>query len=376
MRRLLHALAGIMFLAIFVVGCEGPEGPAGTPGQDGATGPTGPQGPQGPQGPAGPAGEDANENCTQCHKENTDLYARQIQYANSVHRLGGNFERASVSYEPEGPNECAPCHAHEGFMEVLTTGAMETDESFENPSPINCRTCHMIHSTYTSADYALTTEDPVELWNTSHGTVDFGEANLCANCHQARVLSPYPVVDGDPVTPTSSRYGYHHGPQAQIVGGTGLFELDGPANIGGGPNSHGKPAINDDVCISCHMAPPFGQQSGGHTWRMSYEYHGSTEDNVIACTPCHASAEDFEYLGVQEEIHEYLVEIGALLETLGIKRPGQDYLFQNVEYDANLLAAYVNYLTVEEDRSLGIHNPPYVRAILRNTKATLEDMMP
>ena len=51
------------------------------------------------------------------------------------------------------------------------------------------------------------------------GPVNFGTiGNLCSQCHQGRTLSPKPVPGGAQVTITSSRYGYHHGPQAQIVG--------------------------------------------------------------------------------------------------------------------------------------------------------------
>ena len=56
-------------------------------------------------------------------------------------------------------------------------------------------------------------------------TVDFGTGNLCANCHQSRPIDAavMPVVGGPDITLTAAnkRYGSHHGPQANIIGGIG-----------------------------------------------------------------------------------------------------------------------------------------------------------
>ena len=51
----------------------------------------------------------------QCHSNDVTLFAKQVQYEKSTHRLGGNFERATAS--------CAPCHTHQGFLERMATGA-------------------------------------------------------------------------------------------------------------------------------------------------------------------------------------------------------------------------------------------------------------
>ena len=146
MKRSLVLFAAAVFLLPLVTACEGPTGPAGPAGV------AGPAGPAGPQGPQGPAGQDANENCTQCHTDNVELFVRQVQYAQSTHRLGGNFERSTTS--------CAPCHTHQGFLERIESDETSTAEDILNPAPINCRTCHQIHSSFTSADYAFTATTP------------------------------------------------------------------------------------------------------------------------------------------------------------------------------------------------------------------------
>lgn len=351
-------LLGVTTLAFLLVGCEGPAGPEGPEGPQGQVGPTG------PQGPAGPAGQNANEDCTQCHTDDTNIFARQVQYQSSTHFTGGNFERSTT--------DCAPCHTHEGFVERLATGAQVTAADIENPSPVNCRTCHQIHTTYTDADFALTTTAPVELW--AGGEVDFGDGNLCAQCHQGRPIdaAEMPTIGGADVTFTSSRYGYHHGPQAQIMGGLGAFEFSGPATISGGPHFHGGASVG---CNTCHMAQPFGAQAGGHTWNMSYEYHGNEVDNVAGCmtSGCHSNVDDFGLFGVQDEVAGMMDDLRGLLRTIGVVEPDSDSRVPGT-WPANVAAAAVNFQMVLEDRSMGIHNPTYVKALLQNTIAKMQPL--
>ena len=363
MRRSLPLLVAAVFMIPLVTGCEGPAGPEGPAGSTGAQGPAGPTG---ATGPAGPAGADATQTCTQCHTNSTDLYAKQVQYANSIHREGGNFERSTTS--------CAPCHTHQGFLERIAAGATSTAADILDPAPINCRTCHQIHTTYTNADYALTVDGPNQmLFNVAQGPVDFGEiGNLCSQCHQGRALSPMPVVGGSAVTVTSSRYGYHHGPQAQIVGGVGAFDLSGelpvpPAELAAsGPMAHGNPVVNADVCGTCHMGQAFGEQAGGHTWNMTYFYHGHDVDNIAGCaTACHTTIEDFDYHDVQTDIAALMEELRVELVRVGIKRDGENWYANAGTWPANVAAAFINYQMFGEDRSLGIHNPAYAMGILQ-----------
>jgi hypothetical protein len=358
MRRSSVLIAAAVFLLPMLTACEGPTGPAGPAGTAGATGPAGPTG---PQGPAGPAGQDANENCTQCHTNNTMLFARQVQYENSTHRNGGNFERNDA--------DCAGCHTHEGFLDRVANGNADLSSiSPDNPSPINCRTCHQIHTTYTSADYAFTRTAAVTFMFRG-GNFDMGEANLCASCHQGNIMGEdVPVIDGPDVTITSSRYGVHHGPQSQVLAAEGAYEFEGSANIPTGPNSHGNAAVNEDGCISCHMAAAYGAQAGGHTWSMSYDYHGSERGNYAGCnnSACHdGDVDTFDYDDIQTEVEELLAELVVELKRVGIMRA--DGYATTGTWDANLAAAFINWQMLEEDRSFGVHSPRYVPRVLTNT---------
>ncbi len=328
-------------VVIFTASCvkEGPQGPAGLNGQDGVD---------------GIDGLDGTEKCSSCHASNTDLYAKQLQYRNSVHATGGNFFRNATS--------CAICHTHEGFLERLENGGLTTAAPIQDPTPINCRTCHLIHENYDVTDYQLRVTGPVQLIN--GGTVDFGKGNMCINCHQSR---PYdlPIVGTDSTTITSSRWGTHHGPQSALIFGLGGYEGPGPMDYTGSPHKDVIP----DGCISCHMATAFGNSGGGHTLQM---YYGENETpNVVACTPCHTGATDFNINGAQDDIEALLAELEDLLITEGVLNPNSG-LWNTGTYRTEVAGAAINWIFIEEDRSKGVHNYKYAKALLTNSIEALK----
>jgi len=330
----------LLFFAL-MVSCvkEGPVGPAGADGIDGTN------------GIDGVDGTDGTATCMRCHDSGSDLVAKQVQYQNSIHALGGNFERNSTS--------CAICHTHEGFLERLATGANSTAAAISDPTPVNCRTCHKIHETYTEADYELRVTGPVDLIN--GGTVDFGNGNMCINCHQSR---PYEIPDmaNDSTTITSSRWGTHHGPQSAMVFGLGGFEIPGDLSYSNSPHSQ----LVTDGCITCHMAEAFGNSAGGHTFNMTYIYHGGSQPNMVGCVACHAEADDFNVNGAQDEIEELLLELEGLLIAKGVYNTNSG-LWNTGTYETNVAGAALNYIFVKEDRSDGVHNFNYARALLKNS---------
>ena len=320
------------------------------------------EGPQGPAGADGKNGTNGNANCGQCHDLSSKMVAIIGQYDNSIHGTGMDHERNTT--------DCAPCHTSQGFIEVIGTGADATAEDIENPARINCRTCHKIHTTYTAADYAFRVTTPRTL--RIHGDViDIGIGNLCAQCHQGRAFDagqePDPNNLNDSITIASSRYGVHHGPQANIFSGHGGFEIAGSMSYTVGPLAH----INQipDACPVCHMATAFGYQAGGHTWNMTYTSHGAVDDNVAGCLDCHPGAADFDINGFQTEIQE-------LEDSLGNWLIANDYMTASFSVKTKTVSALVagalwNHQIVREDRSLGAHNPAYVKALLVNTLENL-----
>jgi hypothetical protein len=337
----------LVFLMAVVASCskEGPAGPAGKDGVDGEDGIN---------------GTDGTATCIQCHSDDQVNFAKTNQWAHSTHATGGNYER--------NEGECAICHTSQGFLRYNVSGTYDPDAAgamISDPNPVNCYTCHQIHSTYEVDDYAFTVTAPAMLRNTGGQTFDFGFGNLCANCHQGRTVDPWPVPGGDDIVVTSSRYGVHHGPQANTLSGMGL------EGFGAASNHPHKNITN--ACVTCHMAEPFGVQSGGHTMFMGYEYHGAVELNVNGCVGCHSDEESLiaNTEELQMEVAELLAELKVLLDATGITAEGSDSSVPGT-YSADVAAACLNYKAITEDRSLGIHNPTYIKKTLQNSIAALQ----
>jgi hypothetical protein len=339
--RKITLMLGAALLALAVVACEGPLGPLG---------------PEGPQGPAGAPGHDALNTCTSCHNNSIELKAIERQFENSTHWTTLTFERDG--------NTCNFCHTHQGFMTVAVEGKT-APTSVPNSAPINCRTCHKVHTTYTESDYALTTTNPVKLlWG--GGTADLHpKGNLCVNCHQARVASPMPVLNGPNITISASaapRYGPHYGTQGNVAAAQSLFRFQGSKAIPTTPTSHGLIG-----CAECHMTPAIGQQVGGHVFKLSYTQagYGTTTQLIRACTKCHSTAVTFDWMGIQTRTKNQMNELKALLQAEGIM--GADGYARAGSWNANVAAAFLNYRTLYYDRSSGLHHPEFVDAILTNT---------
>jgi hypothetical protein len=341
---ILFAMAMVIAVANLMTGCtkEGPQGEQG------------PAGTNGTNGTNGEDGEDANATCTQCHNFSDELVAKIAQYDHSQHA-----EAETVFENAVG---CAPCHDSQGFIEVVETGLDETAEVISDPAPINCRTCHKIHDTYTTEDYALRYNSPVALriggeLNLSGGS---GNANLCSKCHQPRKRTPWPDdAAADSLTPTSFRYNPHYGTQSTILAGMGAWELPGVGTYGNSPH---RDALS---CTDCHGAEAVGIQGGGHSLRMAYELEGEESENVEACQTCHPDLESFDYEGVQTEIAELELQLEELLIAKGIMDPETGGVFPGKTYHKNELRVMWNWGLVHYDRSAGVHNYKYSRDVLQ-----------
>ena len=335
--------------ALSFMACVGPEGDQG---------PIGPEGPAGPAGPSGMDGQNGAENCLDCHGSNQLITAKIFQWENSVHFLGGTYERNYAS--------CAGCHTSQGFLDRVATGGMTASMDIEDPLPVNCYTCHNIHDTYTTDDWSLTSGDPVTLW-VSGETVDLGKANQCINCHQARVPSPALPTPGDTelLNVTNKRYGPHHGAQGMAFTGNGGFE------IGDGYENSAHTAVIADACVTCHMATATGgRDAGGHTFRVMDE---SGDINMNGCVQCHTDSDELEGVieAVQTEIAGLLNDLGTKLNEKGLLDDNLNYAIVPQDFEPDQLGILWNYQYVKEDASLGVHNYKYVKTLLENSIAAL-----
>lgn len=364
MRRKLPLLFGATFLAFAVVACEGPAGPEGPQGPQGEQGI---QGPEGPEGPQGPAGENAAETCSDCHAADATIVAIEVQYEESMHGSGDTFERDT--------NPCNACHTHQGFTERVTTGG--TIANVDNPAPVNCRTCHQIHTTYEGQDFALTTTDPVTL--DAGGTFDIATidadaplgANLCAQCHQARDAGI--DLTGATADVTSFRAGYHHGTQANVLSGQTALDLPGEPMPTSTFGSH-----TDFACVGCHMQDAYGKQAGGHTWSMLGVYHGAQAIlNAGGCDGCHTEdwiEVDANGYTTQSAVTTLLDEVATELRRLGIMEVAPSTYANEGTWDTDLVKAFLNFKLIEEDFSLGVHNPNFARGVLTGTRDYLQTL--
>ena len=347
LNKLFGGLLGLG-LALSLVACQTEIGPAG------------PAGPAGPQGPAGNDGQNGAENCVDCHGSNQLITAKMFQWENSVHATGGHYDRNATS--------CAICHTSQGFLEVAGTGATATAATIDNPLPQNCYTCHQIHNTYTDADWALSTESPVTFW-VGGETRDIGKGNLCINCHQARARTPAlpdPNTTGT-ISLTSSHWGPHYGAQGTMFTGAGAYETVGSTPYANSAHT----TMVGNACIGCHMAPVTGgRAAGGHTFRVE-SVDGDLNTN--GCVQCHTDAGELETLveATQLEIEDLLFELGEKLYAKGIFNASHG-LVVPVDVSHDEAGAVWNFFFVEEDKSYGVHNAKYTRALLKNSIEALQ----
>jgi hypothetical protein len=278
----------------------------------------------------------ADLSCTECHNNTTLIVSKEAQFREtSTHGTGESFIRG------EG-TDCAGCHGTEGAVARISAGLMPHDPSVTgivNVSPFDCRTCHQIHTTYTSQDWALTgNAQPVAL-EMSGGTFDGGQGNLCANCHQIRNAPP--TVTAGNVEITSSRFGTHHGVEAAMLLG------EGGLGVTGSPSTHYQAVEN--TCVACHMGA-----EANHTYLP----------DVARCQACHADAEDFDIHGVQTEITAMVDELTALFIERGMMDEATGLWIVPATYPEAVADAMWNYTFVKEDQSMGVHNSAYTRALL------------
>lgn len=300
------------------------------------------------QGPEGPSGKDASSTCKECHVSDTYLYGKIFEYDQSVHATGVVYQRATSA-------DCAGCHSSEGFVARMNG---ETVVGVPNPTPVNCRTCHHIHETYTIADTSLRGLAAVTLhgaFTDSTKTYVRGKGTVCMNCHQSRPLAFTP--DGsNMINVSSSHWGPHHGTQTNTLLGTGYYEVKGTETYA---NDYHTTHVAD-ACATCHM------YDAGHTFAP----------NVNACNAsgCHDNAPltNFNYNGAQDSVTVWLKQLGAKLVAAGLLKYNADSSATSEvtgTYPADQAGALFNYEGLSDDKSEGVHNFKYVKALLKNSIA-------
>ena len=312
------------------------------------------KGPAGPAGADGTPGVDGNAVCIDCHNltVKNDITA---DYMLSAHYAGANVAYAG------GRNGCAMCHSEQGFIETQYTGLDTTAANIPLPQAIGCKTCHSFHASFdfeNEMDYALRTTKPVELLmyraadpNAPPVTIDLGaSSNLCAVCHQPRRVGPDLATDSTYVS--STHYGPHHGPHSTTVAGIGAAELNNGFTYPS-PGA-GSKHVTDADCVSCHM------HEGEHTWEPSLEGCNTAACHNGNITSVDQNNRQLNFATKLDQLKTKLTTAG-LLDADGHPVKGT--------YPTEQVAALYNYEWIVDDRSMGIHNFPYLEALLDNSLA-------
>jgi hypothetical protein len=336
-------LACTLTIALFfLAACAGPAGQVG---------PAGPAGPVGPAGPAGAAGANGTSptakdlTCTQCHNDTTLIDGPATSYSTSVHATGIAFGIAA------NRSTCTGCHTGVGFSDRIAAAITNPDKFttvYANPTRIDCRTCHKIHTTYTKDDFALETTAAVPLYALQGATYDGGLGNLCANCHQGRTAIPAAAADGT-INVDSTHWGAHHGPESDMLLGVG-----GSPDVQGAPSPHYKTV--KDTCVACHM----GGEAVNHTF----------VPNVAYCQTCHAGAKDFDMKGAVTALDAKVAAVQKGLTTAGLLDAKGGIVVGS--FPAAKASALWNYLLITEDKSHGVHNMDYANALMDAALAALK----
>ncbi len=287
----------------------------------------------------GPPGKDGDETafCMECHTS-TVVEPIYTELATSLHVQGTSWARG-------GSESCSRCHSNEGFIAYLA------GDTVTSTNPLACNACHThgdmpIFQDEEGDAVFVRTSDPVVVIIDPSQTIDYGNAsNLCANCHQPRTGPPSPDGDGN-FQITSSHYGPHHGPQGTLLMGIGLYDF-------GGANS--LPAVGSAThatagCTACHM------YEGAHTF---------AEPFLEACAQCHGTVANFDINGKQKEIETLMATLAGILTTDGVLDAEGNVVVGT--YPVDVARGFYNYISIEEDKSMGAHNPSYVIPILKNT---------
>ena len=365
------------------------------------------------------------DQCDKCHNANV-VEATVAQYSRSRHFRGRTFRRART-------NECAPCHTHEGFMDVVKNNTsvefigdpsnpsmfrnsyVASDSSLVYPGPISCFTCHSsIHTRHTPDEFyplSSTRPVPMTMWGGSK-TISFRRdfSNLCAKCHQPRPVlntsgkyidySKLSVKKAEVFNDATVSYGtgVHYSTQAAIFSGTGAVEF--------GSGYKNSAHTSKASCTDCHMGE-FSGSAGGHTF--------TAQGNFKVCNKpeCHSSRNesDPELKKAVNNIKSGLRVLGEKLDRIaepGILRKdtatgaftGYPDIFDpqsnpsgkyrspfisgwsedNLKHNSSLppfpqlsnaqFGAFLNFQMVLRDGSYGVHNYDYTRKLLKRSAAS------
>lgn len=325
-------------------------------------------------------------------------------------------EEATVEHRGPLTAHCARCHAQQGFVVYLEqlrggdTGWLKgpdgknasvehmselglTEEAVE---PITCLACHR------EDDFEIRVQGETPVLPAGFAAQGVGKGALCMTCHNTRNGR----VSWD-ATEVRSHSAPHHSAQADVIMGKNSYFLDDTGDLAS-PHA----AFTRDACVTCHLK--LGE--AGHTFEV---------DEAV-CADCHGASLEIEFVqgptadlleALEDAIAVKALEVRDGISTVNAWNPETDEFtemsvdgsqFTDLEIlsihgqlsfkfvladgsevyselrdivDADgepvyglsdpIVRAAWNYLLIEFDSSLGVHNPEFAREVLIETMEAL-----
>lgn len=307
--------------------------------------------------------------CGQCHDEPW-RHNRYAQWENSLH-ADALFEGRTVTASSRNTfSDCNRCHDGETYVGFTKGLAYAPNITTADQEMIGCATCHDPHGN--TNEYSLRTR--IAGSDTLSGGYTYpnaGNGKVCLDCHKARRNPVWYVVAGGSLTST---WGPHGSTQGDVVLGKNA------ALFGGVPYISGSHKNIEGMCVGCHMASTTDtgtvtrDKVGGHS--MNLHYSATNYDHMKGCVGCHPGKTSFDDFLAPEDydgdnvIEPWQKEVQGCITKLRIKLPpvGIDSvswgLIARDSNNVNLRKAYWNYQYINNDGSLGMHNPFYTIQVL------------
>ena len=306
----------------------------------------------------------AEGDCGQCHNEPSG-HVKSTEWRLSRHAL------QAIS-PPDATNSanCGGCHTGPGFAGRMS-GVLYTNTA--DYEAITCAGCHEPHDA-TNAHQLRRVNTATLMDGTT--VTNAGMGGLCMNCHMSR-SDAATYVDS---TAGTSHFGPHHGPQADMLEGVNGYTYGQTI-----PSSAHKDVV-PDTCVTCHMqtvakTDPAFLRAGDHIFTLSAAASGTNGPAQLtaACTPCHGTITTFDFPrqdydgdgvidGVQTEVQHLMNNLALLLPPAGVAKSS---LKIDSTWTKQQLRAAWNYVFVQSDGSLGVHNLAYTVGLL---KASIADV--
>jgi predicted CXXCH cytochrome family protein len=277
----------------------------------------------------------------------------------------GILEAPAISHG----GECLECHEGKTTMERFGGSDVFVEYSDANAYPIGCTTCHNPHG----SDNTHEVREPITVRDTT---------NLCIQCHKRNAV------------PDTANTRGPHSPQGPTFLGTSGWRPAGFTWDSSAMTTHSNPDANPTLCATCHVATLDVNNGSG---QLAWHYTGHSfyaipcvdtagidstnscdvsQRSFAACTAsgCHSSEDVARsyYESLDQEM-AYLTGVlwkdnnaNGMLDAgdtgLLSKVPSTEFTRDSVITVAE--GAFFNVQLVSSDRSHGVHNPPYLKALL------------